>query len=361
MWLTLVLWTVLCAVSMGLMLFCSMTKTIVIADAAQEEAQSTAEESTEKPIIHTRELELKREADSRDRFYITLPADVKAENITMENRYWDGELRIRIQSSSLEFYENCVIEGDISTIDSGICEMKADGVLLRIKMNSLLEYRSTMEGKTLVLAFYEPVELYDTIVVLDPAGGGEELGCIGEAIPPESASEGIYLYEKDVTLQVARLVQKALSLEGVKVYLTRAEDVNVTEEERLAFLQEVEADFYVRLSVDVADNGQLYGIRGEYNGQYYIPEFGNVQLADMLTKEVTIASSNKAEGLVPAGEDSILRQVKIPAAEISLGYFSNETERELLGQAVYREKLATGVINTITKVCDILDKIGAEK
>jgi len=361
MWLTLVLWTVLCVTSMCLMLFCSLTKTIVIADAAQEGAHTDLTSPVEKPFVQTRELNLNRVSGSGGRFYITLPADVKAENIIMENRYWDGELRIRIQSGSPDFYESCAIEGDISTIESGICELKTDGILLRVKMKELLEYRSTMEGKTLVLTFYEPKELYNTIVVLDPAGGGEELGCSGEAIPAEAASEGSLLYEKDVTLQVAKLVQKNLSLEGVKVYLARVEDANVSKEERLAFLKESEADFYIRLSADEAENGERYGIYGEYNSQYYIPEFGNVQLADLLTREVTIASSNRAEGLVPADGDSILMQIKIPAAEVALGYFSNETERELLGQEAYREKLAGGIINTITKACEILDGLGAEE
>lgn len=359
--LTLVLWTILCSLSMGVMLFCSMTKTIVIADAAQEDVRSDEDEQVEKPIIQTRELELKQSKDSEGRFYITLPADAKAENVTMENRYWEGELRIRITGSNADFYGSCIIEGDVSAIDSGICEMKADGVLLRVKMNGLWEYRSTMEGKTLVLAFYEPRELYDVIVVLDPAGGGEETGCVGEVISKEAASENSFFYEKDVTLQVARLVQKNLSLEGVKVYLTRAEDVDVTTEERLEFLHKADADFYIRLSVDEADSPESYGIRGEYNAQYYIPGFGNVQLADLLTREVTIASSNRAEGLLAVGEESILKQIKIPAAELSLGYFSNITERELLGQESYREKLATGVMHAITKACESLDKTGAEE
>ena len=134
MWLTLVLWTVLCVTSMCLMLFCSLTKTIVIADAAQEGAHTDLTSPVEKPFVQTRELNLNRVSGSGGRFYITLPTDVKAENIIMENRYWDGELRIRIQSGSPDFYESCAIEGDISTIESGICELKTDGVLLQVKM-----------------------------------------------------------------------------------------------------------------------------------------------------------------------------------------------------------------------------------
>ena len=359
--LTLVLWVLLCGISMALMLMCSAKKTIVIADAAQDETQTTVDEKFEKPIIQTREVVLQSATDSEDRFYISLPDDVKAEDVIMENRYWDSELRIRVKSGSADFYENCTIQGDISTIDSAVCEMKADGILLRVKTGSLLEYRSTMEGKTLVLAFYRPEELYDTIILLDPAWGGEETGLVGEAIPAEVGQADGNLYEKDVTLQVARLVQKNLALESVKVYLTRAEDVTTTEEERLAFIKETGADLYIRLHAKSRDDAAHYGISCGYNGQYFIPDFGNVQLADMLTREVTIATSNRAEGLSAVDESNILKQIEVPAAELCLGYFSNETERELLGQAVYQEKLAAGIINAIIKIQETMTKAGTEK
>ena len=359
--LTLVLWTVLCSVSMALMLWFSATKTIVIADAAQEDTESVSEPVFEKPVIQTRNVVLNNESGADGRFYVVLPEDVKAEHVTMENRYWDLELRIRIKCNPTDFYNTCTIAGDVSAIESSVCEMKADGILLRVKMKNLLEYRSTMEGKRLVLAYYNPRELYDMIVLLDPAGGGEQTGHVGTAVSLQTGEISGEIYEKDVTLQVARLVQKNLALDGVKVYLTRAEDVMITDERRLAFLEETKADFYIRLEANAHEESDRYGITGRYNGAYFMPDFGNVQLADVLTKEVTIATSNRAEGVYLIKEDSILNQIKVPAAEIVIGYFTNDTERELLGQAVYREKLAAGIINAITKVKEILTESGAGK
>lgn len=359
--LTLLLWMVLCSVSMALMWWCASTKTIVIADAAGEEMPHATEEPFAKPVIQTRDVVLEQRADEYGRFYITLPDDVKAENISMENRYWNGEVRIRVKSGSTDFYENCAIAGDVSVIASAVCERKADGALMRIKMEELLEYRSTIEGKNLVLVFYRPEELYDLIVLLDPAGGGEETGYAETAIPQGTDGKDSSIYEKDVTLQIAGLVQKNLSLEGVKVYLTRAEDATVSEEERLAFLEKTGADIYIRIKINSSEDGSRYGIAGGYNGQYFIPGFGNVQLADILTREVTISTSNRAEGLYAVSEDNLLTRMKIPAAELSVGYFSNLTERELLGQESYREKLAAGIIQAIKKVSETLTGIGVKK
>ena len=58
--------------------------------------------------------------------------------------------------------------------------------------------------------------------------------------------------------------------------------------------------------------------------------------------------------LEPAAEDSLLGQIKIPAARISVGYLSNPRERELLGQESYQEKLADGILAALAKSCEEL-------
>lgn len=79
-------------------------------------------------------------------------------------------------------------------------------------------------------------------------------------------------------------------------------------------------------------------------------------MADIVTKAVTIASSNRALGLVPAEEDSILREINIPAAQLSAGYLSNGEERDLLRQEAYLEKVAEGVIDAIEEACERLSQ-----
>lgn len=127
-------------------------------------------------------------------------------------------------------------------------------------------------------------------------------------------------------------------------------------DERVRLAKEVGADLYIRLCAcaDAAD-ADAYGITGFYNDEYYIPGFGNTELADILTREVTIAASNQAVGLKAAGEESVLRLLKIPAAEISIGFLSNPKEAYLLGQESYQVKLADGFVSAIAKAVEALD------
>lgn len=337
-----VVWAVFFSACMTVMLLFASNKTIVIADVSQEQSGLPVNPVQSGQASSNGELRVSKTYGVEGSLRIPLPKGIKAENVIMENRYMDRELWLYIQGGAVEFYEENEVSGDISPVLSGWSEEQEDGILLKLKMNRVLEYRSTMEGNALTIVWYEPDELYECIVVLDAAGGGGETGI-----------SDFGLSEKDVTLQVARQVQKKFALQDVRLYLTRTEDTEVSLSDRVRLADEVRADLYIRLCVSAEDTSDIYGICGIYNEEYFIPGFGNADLADIVTREVTIASSNRAVGLEEAGEQSILRSLHMPAAEISLGYLSNPQEEYLLGQESYQEKLADGIVNAIEEAVDI--------
>ncbi len=339
-----VVWTFVFVTCMAVMLLFAANKTIVIADASQDPS-SLPVNTGQQGETADRSLVLEGNNKMRGAFRVPLPKGIRAENVTMENRYVDRELYLFIQGGGEEFYEENRISGDITPVLSAQSEVQEGGILLKIKMSRVLEYRSTMDGSGLTINWYEPGEVYDYIVVLDPAWGGSETGVSGNG-----------LQEKEVTLQVARQIQKQFDLQNVRLYCTRTEDVEMPLSERALLAEEVGADLYVRLCAGEDDTDEeTYGITGFYNEDYYIPGFGNTDLADILTREVTIAASNRAVELKAAAEESMLKLLKVPAAEISLGFLSNPKEAYLLGQESYQEKLAAGFISAISKAVENLE------
>lgn len=336
--LTLICWVVFACVAMGAMLFVASDKTIVIADSVGE--QNTPVEA----VNHTTDemALILTPGDEKDHcIRIPLEKGTKAERVTMENHYTERELWIYLQHGDKDFYEENGIGGDLSRVEDGCVEVVKGSLILKLKMNGVLEYHSTMENDALVVAFYDPHELYDHVVIVDPVKGGNEYGIVANGHT-----------EKEIVLQVAKQLQKKQIGGNVKVYFTRLEDKDVTAEERLALVEEVKADLFIGISVcEENAHPEYYGIHSYYNEAYFIPEFGNLQLADVLTKNVTISASNKAVGLTPAAEDSILRKLEIPAAEVCVGYMSNLQECTLLGQAAYQQKLAEGIEKAIVEVC----------
>lgn len=335
---TLILWLLLGGLSFGVMLWTAAHKTVVISSLSQEQGGLVTENQTkraqEMPLTMTED----RKADREIR--IPLEAGTKAENVVVENHYMEKELWIYVQNGRKAFYREHQLTGDFSLVGNGICEAQNEGVLLRLSMKEILEYHNTLEEGTLRIGFVNPRENYDRIVVLDPVGGGSEKGV---------AASGCE--EKAIALEVARQTAQRMEGSKVKVYLTRTEDADVTQEARRSFADWVDADLYLEigLSADYEDDS-AYGIRAEYNDQYYLPDFGNVQWADCVTRQVTVAASNRAIGLFPAAEEDVLWQLKIPAARISLGYVTNSSERQLLEQENYQKKLAEGIAEAISEV-----------
>lgn len=335
-------WTFIFLTCMVSMLFFAANKTIVIADVSQDPVGVPVNSGQQWETSDDRKLELVENSDMRGVFCVPLQKGIRAENVTVENRYMDRELLLYIQGGEESFYEENQINGDISPLLWARTEAQDGGMLLRMKMDSVLEYQSTMDGSGLTINWFQPHELYDYIVILDPAGRRSEA----------EAADGS-LQEKDVTLQVARQIQKQFSHRNVRLYCTRTEDSEISADERARFAEEVKADFYIRLRTDFDEtNAEAYGIEGFYNEDYFIPGFGNPDWADLLTREVTIAASNRAVELKAAEEESILRQLEIPGAEISLGFLSNSKEAYLLGQESYQAKLAEGFVSAITKAVE---------
>lgn len=319
------------------MLYVASNKTIVISDAAQEEF--TGESDGTLPAREGMKLLLENAGGEKKSICIPLQKGTKAENVVMENRYMEQELWIYLQGGESSFYRDNAVYGDLESLLQGYCEENRDGIILKLQMTDVMEYRSTMENDTLTIACYQPKELYPFVVVIDPAGGGADMGIVGEEYA-----------EKNLALRVARQLQKLYGQDSVKLYFTRLEDVDVSEEERIGLVDAVSADAFIRIGASCDDRQESYGIQSYYNEEYFIPGLGNVQLADALTRNVTIACSNRAEGLFPAAEDSILKKITVPAAQICLGYLSHPQENALLRQEDYQEKLAEGLADAITEV-----------
>lgn len=347
MMITLILWTVLCVVCMVLMLYVALHKTIVIAEEIPGQLALSVADGQGGIVGSSHALTFVQQNGNEGSIRIPLARNIEAEDVMVENRYLNQELWIYIQGTEESFYDENAITGDVSPVVYGYCEGQRGGVILKVQMDDVWEYYSTVGYDTfvsasdnfLVISFRDPHEIYSQVVVIDPMGGGSEAGSLYRGYA-----------EKTLALQVARTIPEKLEQSDIRLYFTRLEDVEVAEETRLELAKAVNADMYIRIAAGADEDVSRYGVAGFYNEEFYIPGIGNVQLADALTRNVTIASSNRAVGIFPAEEDSILQRLTVPAAQINVGYLTNEQEAALLGREFYRDKLAQGIADAIEEV-----------
>lgn len=334
------------AAAMSAMLYYSANKIVVVADVAQDEVIRSAQEKQEIPTptaVDRNHIVIDRNRQNTNYFCIPMPDDVKAEEVTLENHYMDQELWVSIQGRDMTgyaaFFENNSVYGSIRNVVEGHFEVESERTYLRFSLTGVYEYRSIFEDQTLYVEFVPSKEVYNKIIVVDPAYGAADNGV---------AIEGAAA--KDITLDIAKALKTKFDGTDIKVYYTRMDDSNPASENRVNLAAATKADMLIRIEVGGDGNSKLYGTEAVYNGRYFIPGFGSVELADILEREVVTAISGKANGLTEATEqDEVVNDATVPAAAVKVGYLTNGQEAILLQRADYIDRIAEGIYNAVMK------------
>lgn len=337
--------TLFVAAAMSVMLYYSATKTVGVPDVAQDEVVSSAQQEQAAPDVPAESDEIKIDRNSRttNYFCIPVPESVKAEEVVLENHYMSEELWVSISASQpslfREFYAANSVYGNSSSVVNGHFEAGVERTCLRFALDGVYEYRSIFEDHILYVEFVPPKEAYEKVIVIDPAYGGEEMGVTGKNA-----------VAKNITLNIAKALKAKFDESDIKVYYTRMDDSNPVSADRVGLSAATKADMLIRIEVSGNENSKLYGTTAVYNSQFFIPGFGNVELADLLEREVVTSISGKAGGLVEATEaDTVISNATVPAAAIRVGYLTNSQEAILLQREDYIERIADGIYNAVTK------------
>lgn len=331
------------AASMAVMLYFSATKTIVIAEEAAPERMELEQQadSIQKNMLHF------QAGGQESGLKIPLPAEIKADDIIIENRYIEHSIHIILTGKYGEFYRQNALVGNDARVESGFLS-EEDGITrLQLHMNGLYEHQYMFENGVLQLSFIQPSQLYDRILVLDAACGGADEGHTGNGIR-----------EKVIALEIAEKVKEKLDGSNIRVYCTRTDDTALAAEERAAFANELQADMLVSIRAGADENNdRVFGIQAFYNGTYFIPYLGNIELADLLEKNIVTAVGGKANGLFAAeAEDTLLQNAQVPAAAVSIGYLTNAEEAAFLSAPEYQEKLAEGIVNAVNAAFEVKER-----
>lgn len=343
---TLIFSLIFSVVSMGIMLYYSANKMIVIADVAQDSVYTTdtppVTELFETDVLEAdiSRLQMQESSKSTNYLCIPLPEGFKAEQVTIENYYMDKQIKVFLQDAPENFYETNVISGNFDQITDGEVEYTKDGVWLYFDLNDVYENRSILENDFLYVEFVHPREIYDKIVVIDVGHGGGDAGFATETAR-----------EKDIVVDIAQRLKAKLDETDIKVYYTRMDDSNPTDEDRIYLANVVKADMFISIHTGYEEEDtKLYGTKAFYNASFFIPGFGSVELADLIEREVVTNISGKGLGLFAADEECyILQNASVPATVLNVGYLSNKQEAILLEKEDYRQRIADGIYNGIMK------------
>jgi len=205
-------------------------------------------------------------------------------------------------------------------------------------------------------------------IVIDPGHGGGDRGTRGRAS-----------FEKVMTLDVAKRVERDLAGSGLRVLLTRTADTTVSLEDRVEFAQAKGADLYVSIHFN-SGGGSAEGIetyctapagesstanfsgsggdrdadgdrRAVTNNRY---DASNVWLAHCVQKSALLATRALDRG-VRRSRFYVLRYANCPAILIEGGFLSSSSEEQRILRTDYRETLAKAIADGIMAYKKTLD------
>ncbi len=337
--------SVFAVVSIAFMLQRSATKHIMITDAAGAPVDRGKSDSAYTLLIDDNVPKGKEDA-----LIIPLPKSVSSDNIVLEDRYMEQELSIYIDSREEGFYLDNPIVTSLPILESAVCinENDTGSVSLDFKLDDLYVNESALtENSTIEVRFFKPKDKFEHVVVVDPQGGGNDTGVLGNGYS-----------EKNVTLDTVLLLKGMTDKDtghDIKLYFTRLSDTDVDIEKRKSLIEDTGADLCVELSCDGVQDGAYNGMATYYNDKFFLRRLSNAEFADVMLRECAYGTSQEALGVFPEKEEGLLNLCPVPAARISLGNVYGERDKEKLSDKSYQSKAAEGIYNGILEALEVME------
>ena len=213
--------------------------------------------------------------------------------------------------------------------------------MLKIKYKTTLLIIFCLLVLSLQVISAQTLPLQDTIIMVDPGHGGRDSGTYYGKI-----------YEKNINLEISKVLEEELTKNGAIVYMTRTRDIDLSSiydsakkrgdlYRRLLKIKETKSDLYISIHINWYQNTSMKGAEVLYNS---INE-NNEKLAKSIMKEFkTDLGSTRT---VKTTDLYMYRNTTTPGVLVECGYLSNPTERTLLQQEDYQKKLAKSITNGI--------------
>lgn len=272
----------------------------------------------------------------KEGFYIP----VNTHDFTVDTDFPNHSFSISIPATRETYFTANKPYGNFDRVTQAEASFDGESVTYVFSTDGVFSIEASYKDNTV---FVLPDSIYeeDVVIAIDPGHGGVSAGNMA----------GEYS-EKDIALKVAKAVEKKAAGKSYKVILTRGADRNPGTDVRIETCEVAGADYYVGIHVDAdPEDTKKFGMYAVYNDEFFRNSLENVDLADSILKNCAIATNNRAIGLNKAdSSDVILKVLSIPAINLNVGYISNPSESELLGDAGYIDKIADGILNTFDNI-----------
>lgn len=171
-------------------------------------------------------------------------------------------------------------------------------------------------------------------VVIDPGHGGADVGATREGV-----------YEKDITLEVSKLLEKYLKKQDVYTHLTRETDKTVELSERSDFSNKINPNVFISIHVNSSVKEDIIGLETHW----YHPnslDFAKIVHKNFASSRNLSKWETKDRGLFQS-KFYVINHTNAPAILVEIGFISNPFERKLLVGNKRQEEIAKSIAEGI--------------
>ncbi|MGE7020660.1 N-acetylmuramoyl-L-alanine amidase [Solibacillus cecembensis] len=177
----------------------------------------------------------------------------------------------------------------------------------------------------------------DRVIIIDPGHGGKDPGTIGgQAV------------EKTIVFKVSQLVKQKLEADGASVLMTRQGDTYPSLDDRHKFATDKYGEMFVSIHANSATNTSAKGTETYYSVTSNENEKEDLVLATNINNEIVknVGMSNRG---VKRADFVVIKNLKIPAVLVELGFVSNAEDRAKLLSDEHIEAYAQSIYNGIVE------------
>jgi N-acetylmuramoyl-L-alanine amidase len=298
--------------------------------------------------------------------------DVYARTATVERR---GRIVLRPGSSQI------LVNGSAARLERPVVfsggAVYVPASFVKTELGSITEARPEVtEARPEEAVVCAPGEFTIRTVIIDPGHGGKDPGAIGRRIRTR---------EKDLTLAISKRLKEMLEDQGIRVVITRSGDSFIPLPKRARIANESGADLFVSIHINASRSLSMSGFECYYlsdttDDDALAAEAGRVgtpklasdaemsrsrsltkALWDMTISENRRESAELAGSICSAVETSltarnrgvraarfyVLKNARIPAVLVEIGYISNKYEASKLKDSRYLDNITDAVARGI--------------
>lgn len=251
-------------------------------------------------------------------------------------------MEITIPSESVDLNEGFATVKDGLVDEIEVTKYKEDTkVILRFKAGLEYTVLSGRKDSNIQISLRREPGTINTnkTIVIDAGHGGTAPGAI--------SVNGTK--EKDINLQVSLKLESILRSLGYNVVMTRSGDQTLGLYERSDLANNLNADIFVSIHSNSHTNRDIAGLQVLYCPLYDSNKKSQDQypLAKSIMDAVLASTGAADKGIIPRKDLVVVRETKMPAVLVEVGFLSNAAEEKLITNDSYQNKIVEGIVTGI--------------